>query len=113
VTCVTCGKAFVEVHTHSNTNHAERRYCSAHCRVAPRRAKSREERRERYRWLKDAGAPAWPVTALSDVAHETAPGNAFAKRCGCATEDDCLRRGCAFEKHCGCATLDDCLRRGC
>lgn len=33
--------------------------------------------------------------------------------CGCATLDDCQRRGCAQERRCNCATLDDCLRRGC
>lgn len=60
------------------------------------------------------GAQGEPVTALGDVAHETAPGNAMSSmRCGCATLDDCLRRGCGTEKRCDCATLDDCLRRGC
>lgn len=60
--CATCGKPFVEGHAYSNTNHAARSYCSAPCRVAPRRAKNREERRERYRALKLAGAEAWQAS---------------------------------------------------
>lgn len=56
--CQTCSKPFEVGGLFFKRGNRGRKFCSAECRVGSRRQKNAEERRERYRALKDAGATA-------------------------------------------------------